>query len=355
MHRILAINPGSTSTKIAVFEDEKELFIKTIRHETAEIEKYKSIIDQFEFRRDLIVDALKEENVELASLQAVIGRGGLLRPIESGVYEVNDRMKADLRDPDTMQHASNLGAIIADSLAGGIPGAKAYIADPVVVDEMEEVARVTGIADVRRQSIFHALNQKAIGRQHAQKLGKRYEELNLIIAHLGGGISVGAHRKGRVVDVNDALYGDGPFSPERAGGIPTGGMLELCFSGKYTKAEVKKMLAGQGGLVGLVGYNDAYRLEQEAKAGDEKAALVQEAMFYNVAKSIGAMAAVLQGKVDAILVTGGIAYNPQVKVYMQEHVGFIAPVEAYPGEDEMGALAGVALLALRGELSSKVY
>lgn len=355
MYRILAINPGSTSTKIAVFEDEKQVFDKTLRHKTEEIEKYATIADQFEFRKEIILGAIQEAGIDIASLQAVVGRGGLLRPIESGVYEVNSKMKEDLRDPNCRQHASNLGALIADSIASTIPGAKAYIADPVVVDEMDEVARITGLAEVKRESIFHALNQKAIARVYAKKAGKKYEEMNLIVAHLGGGISVGAHRKGRVVDVNNALYGDGPFSPERAGAIPTAGMLDLCYSGKFSLAEAKQQLCGKGGLVSLMGYNDAYQLEKDAKAGEPKAVLIREAMFYNVAKQIGAMGATLEGKVDAILVTGGVAYDPDVKPYMEAHVGFIAPVVMFPGEDEMAALSLNALMALQGEVTPKEY
>ena len=353
--KILAINPGSTSTKIAVYEGEEQVFITTIRHQTAELEQYKRVADQFPFRKELILGELEKAGIATNDFNAIIGRGGLLRPLESGVYEVNDAMLADLRAAARGQHASNLGALIAQSIAASIPGAKAYIADPVVVDEMAAEARVTGLPEMHRISMFHALNHKAIGRAHAKKLGKKYEDLNLIIAHLGGGISVGAHQKGRVVDVNDALAGDGPFSPERAGELPTGQLVDLCFSGKYTREEVRSKLAGKGGLVALMGYNDAQRLENEAKGGSKEAALVQDAMCYNIAKWVGSMGAVLKGKVDGILITGGIAYNPYVVSYIREMTEHIAPVTAYPGEDEMGALAMNARMVLEGTVQPKVY
>ena len=264
-------------------------------------------------------------------------------------------MKADLRNSIMGEHASNLGALIADDIARSLPSAKAYIADPVVVDEMEDVARISGHPRFKRVSIFHALNQKAIARLHAKSIDKKYEELNLVIAHLGGGISVGAHRQGRVIDVNNALDGDGPFSPERAGTVPAGQLAKLCFSGEVTYDEVKKMLTGKGGLVAHAGTNDAYEIELKARAGDAKAKLLQDAMAYNIGKAIGSMAAVLKGKVDAIILTGGIAHNPDLVDYVKEMVGFIAPVAVYPGEDEMQALAMNGLMVLKGEVMPKEY
>jgi len=264
-------------------------------------------------------------------------------------------MKADLRNSIMGEHASNLGALIADDIARSLPSAKAYIADPVVVDEMEDVARISGHPRFKRISIFHALNQKAIARLHAKSIDKKYEELNLVIAHLGGGISVGAHRQGRVIDVNNALDGDGPFSPERAGTVPAGQLAKLCFSGEVTYDEVKKMLTGKGGLVAHAGTNDAYEIELKARAGDAKAKLLQDAMAYNIGKAIGAMAVVLKGKVDAIILTGGIAHNPDLVDYIKDMVGFIAPVAVYPGEDEMQALAMNGLMVLKGEVMPKEY
>lgn len=353
--KILAINPGSTSTKIAVFEDDKQVFITTIRHQADEIAQYDTIVEQFPFRKELILSELKKANIDTASLNAIVGRGGLLRPIESGVYEVNERMKKDLNDPACLQHASNLGALLADSIASSIPGARAFIADPVVVDELQDVARVTGLPQCPHISIFHALNQKAIARTYAKSIGRKYDDLNLVIAHLGGGVSVGAHRNGKVVDVNNALDGDGPFSPERAGTLPTGALVEMCFSGKYTQGEIKKLLVGKGGLVAHMGYNDAYKLELAAKDGDKKAMLIQDAMAYGVAKAIGAMATVLHGKVDAILITGGMAHGKELVDYISQMVQFIAPVKVYPGEDEMAALASNARMALNGELKILTY
>ncbi|MGP1363378.1 MAG: butyrate kinase [Bacteroides sp.] len=353
--KILAINPGSTSTKIAVFEGEKQIFITTIRHSTEEISQYPNVAAQFEFRKNLILSELQNAKIDLSNLVAIVGRGGLLRPIPSGVYEVNENMKRDLCSPECRQHASNLGALIASSIASGIPGARAFIADPVVVDEMNEVARVSGLPTCPRISVFHALNQKAVARRFAKEKGKKYEELNLVVAHLGGGISVAAHQQGRVIDVNNALDGDGPFSPERAGSLPTGGLVELCFSSNLTKDEVKKFINGKGGMVAHVGYNNAQALEEAASKGDAKAKLIQDAMCYNIAKWIGAMSVVLSGKVDGIILTGGIAHNKYLVEYVKKMVSFIAPLTVYPGEDEMAALALNALMVLRGELSVKEY
>ncbi len=353
--KVLAINPGSTSTKIAVYRNNKSIFLKNIKHTAEEIAQFKTIADQFGFRKDIILKELKEAGINVNKISAVVGRGGLLKPIESGVYEVNDAMKNDLRNSLMGEHASNLGGLIADDIARSLPSAKAYIADPVVVDELEDVARISGHPKFKRVSIFHALNQKAIARLHAKSLDRHYEEMNLIVAHLGGGISVGAHRQGRIVDVNNALDGDGPFSPERAGTIPAGQLAKLCFSGEVTYDEVKKMLTGKGGLVAHAGTNDAYEIELKARSGDAKAKLLQDAMSYNIGKAIAAMAGVLKGKVDAIILTGGIAHNVYLVEYVKEMVGFIAPVAVYPGEDEMQALAMNGLMVLKGEVMPKEY
>lgn len=352
---ILAINPGSTSTKIAVYRGETPVFEKTLRHQADEIARYARVADQLEFRKEIILGELAAAGVDLQSIEAIVGRGGLVKPIESGVYEVGADIRRDLEQGVGGEHASNLGGIIADEIARTIPGAKAYIADPVVVDEMQEVARLSGHPLFHRASIFHALNQKAIARAYAKEAGRPYEELNLIVAHLGGGISVGAHRQGRVVDVNNALDGEGPFSPERSGSLPAGPLADICFSGKYTREEVRKMINGKGGMVAHLGTNDAYKVEMRAKDGDAQAALVQDALSYGVAKTIGQMATVLHGKVDAILITGGIAHNPFVVDYIRQMVQFIAPVKSYPGEDEMGALAMNGLRVLRGETQPKTY
>lgn len=351
---ILTINPGSTSTKIAVFEDEKEIFSKTLRHSAEELNPFTTVASQFQFRKDIILSELQRAGIQISGFHAIVGRGGLVKPIESGIYEVNDALAHDLEHPVMGEHASNLGGLIARDIAREIHnGAKAYIADPVVVDELEPIARLSGHPAMERVSIFHALNQKVIARTYAKETGKKYEELNLIVAHMGGGVSVGAHCQGRVVDVNNALDGDGPFSPERSGGLPTGALVELCYSGK-SKGEVKKILKGEGGVVAYLGTNDMRFVEEKA-ATEESYAMVQNAMCYQIAKEIGAMAAVLKGKVDAILLTGGIAYGKPITDYITEMVGFIAPVKVYPGEDEMRALAMNGLMILRGETMAKNY
>lgn len=353
--RILAINPGSTSTKIAIFENETNVFQKNIKHSTEDLAPFSSIADQYEFRKNAILEELRNAGEDITTIDCIMGRGGLINPIPSGVYEINEKMKNDLRNSPIGEHASNLGGLIADDLAKELNGVKAYIADPVVVDEMEDIARVAGHPLFERISIFHALNQKAIARRCANDLNARYEDLNLIIAHLGGGISVGAHRKGRVIDVNNALNGEGPFSPERSGTLPAGQLVKMCFSGKYSQKEINLMLKGNGGFAAYLGTNDAYEVELRAKNGDQKAQFISDAMAYQVAKEIGALSAVLKGKVDAIILTGGIAFNKQFCSFIQEMVGFIAPLKVYPGEDEMFALAMNGLLVLRGEIGPKVY
>ncbi|RLD61792.1 MAG: butyrate kinase [Bacteroidetes bacterium] len=354
-HRVLAINPGSTSTKVAVYQNEKSIFLKTIRHSAEEINKYERVVDQFEFRKEIILNELIQDDITTEKIEAVVGRGGLIKPIESGIYEVNEKLINDLNDEIFGEHASNLGGLIAYDIAKSLPNAKAYIADPVVVDEMQDVARIAGHPKFKRHSIFHALNQKAIARIHAKSVNENYNDLNLIIAHLGGGISVGAHCKGKVIDVNNALDGEGPFSPERSGTLPNGQLVEMCFKGDYTKKEIKKMLKGEGGMVAYLGTNDAYSVELKAKDGDPQAKLIQDAMGYQIAKEIGSLATVLKGEVDGILITGGIAHNPDLIEYVKEMVSFIAPVSVYPGEDEMKALALNGLLVLKGEVECKEY
>ncbi|MDR0872486.1 MAG: butyrate kinase [Prevotellaceae bacterium] len=351
--KILSINPGSTSTKLGVYDDETKVCEKTIRHSADELKDFAKVSEQFLFRKELILNVLKEENIAI-DFNAVVGRGGIVKPVEAGVYEVNAALKKDLSEGIYGEHASNLGGLIAAEIAQSISGCRAFIADPVVVDELQEVARITGLPMLKRRSLFHALNQKATARRYAKENGKRYEDLNLIIAHLGGGISVGAHQKGRVIDVNNAVDADGPFSPERAGALPTSDLATLCFSGKYTLAEVKKLLNGKGGLMAHLGINEAHVAEQRVKDGDKQAELVMNAMIYNIAKEIGAMAAVLEGKIDAVILTGGIAYNQYVVSNLTPKVAFLAPVVVYAGEDELGALAMGGLRVLRGE-ATKTY
>jgi butyrate kinase len=354
-HIILAINPGSTSTKIAIYEGSKPLFLKNITHPQEDLIRFRKITDQYEYRKNHIIKELEQSHIEVEKIEAIVARGGLIRPIKSGVYRINDRMKEDLRNGLLGEHASNLGGLIADEIACKIPNCKAFIADPVVVDELNEVARFTGHPKFKRLSIFHALNQKATGRAYARLINKKYDELNLIIAHMGGGISVGAHCQGKVIDVNQALDGEGPFSPERTGTLPAGALAKMCFEENLTLEEVKKMITGEGGLTAYLGTNNGYEVELMAQDGDENARLIQDAMSYQIGKEIGGMAAVLKGKIDAIILTGGISHNPMVVEYIKQMVSFIAPVIIYPGEDELHALVWNGLLVLKGELIAKDY
>lgn len=353
-YKILAINPGSTSTKIAVFENDEQIFDKTLRHSVDEISKFEKVSDQFEFRKKVIEENLEESGVKKEELSAIVGRGGLLKPISGGTYSINDKMVEDLKVGVSGEHASNLGGIIAKQMGDEL-GIKSFIVDPVVVDELDEIARISGLADIERSSIFHALNQKAIARKFAEEVGKKYQDLNVIVAHMGGGISVGTHSEGRVVDVANALDGEGPFSPERSGGLPVGQLVKMCFSGKYSEEDMKKKIKGKGGIVSYLNTIDAIEVEKMIESGDKKAELVYKAMAYQVAKEIGACATVLKGKVDAILLTGGIAYSKMFTGWIKERVEFISDVKIYAGEDEMGALAKGALRVLRGEESAQNY
>ncbi|WP_418992140.1 butyrate kinase [Alistipes sp.] len=352
-YKVLAINPGSTSTKVALYEEERPLLEFTLRHTTEEVSRFGDIIEQLDWRRGLILSALREKGFAIKELSVVIGRGGLIRPIPAGVYEVNSRMRYDLRHAQ-MKHACNLGGLLAAQIAH-MAGVKAYIADPPVVDEMDDVARISGMPMCPRKSIFHALNQKAIARLHCQRSGIVYERTNLIVAHMGGGISVAAHRQGRIVDVNNALDGDGPFAPDRAGSLPSAELIKVCFSGKYTEEELYKFVSSKGGLVALLGTNSVIHVMERIAAGDERARKVMDAMCYNISKQIGAMAAALSGRVDGILLTGGIAFNEPVTEYIRERCSFIAPVTVYPGENELESLVMNALVVLRGEIEPKVY
>ncbi len=345
MYRILVVNPGSTSTKFAVYHDEENVFEKTLRHSGEELKDFPTVASQYEFRKDTILNSLKENNVEL-KFDIIVGRGGILHPLHSGAIEVNELMKSELLVAKWGEHACNLGALIADNLAKEF-NCRAIVADPVVVDEMQPVARISGHPLFPRKSIYHALNQKAIARKYAKDCGKPYEELNLVIAHIGGGVSVGAHCKGQSIDVNNAL-GYGPFSPERSGTISSTDLAKACFSGKYTEQEIKKMLCGKGGLIAHLDTNDAREVENRVAAGDEKAKLIYDAMAYNIAKEIGSLLVVLKGKCDAVLLTGGIAYSKPFTQYISDMVSPLAPVKVYPGEDELGALASHGLNVLNG-------
>ena len=353
MIKSLIINPGSTSTKLGIFEDETLVSEETLRHTTEEIAQFDKIVDQVDFRKEMILAFLKDKGEELSSFNVIVGRGGLLKPIPSGTYAVTDKLIEDLKIGVGGEHASNLGGILAKALADEV-GVPSYIVDPVVVDELEPVARISGVPELPRVSIFHALNQKAVAKRYAKEVGKAYTDLNLIVVHMGGGVSVGAHTGGRIVDVFNALSGEGAFSPERAGGVPPAALVELCFSGKYTKDEIKKKLIGNGGYNALVGTNNAQEVYKRSLT-DENVKLVFDAFIYQVSKYIGAMATVLKGKVDQIILTGGIAYGEQVTADIKERVSFIAPVTIYPGEDELLALAQGALRVMNGEEEARTY
>lgn len=353
---LLAINPGSTSTKIGLFQDDKQLWEDTQRYDTDVIGGFSSIADQEDFRLSEIKKVLEEKGLKVGDLDCVVGRGGLLRPIPGGTYRVNQSMMDDLISARYGSHASNLGGPLALRLAreAGRPD-NAFIVDPVVVDELMEEARLSGLPEIERRSIFHALNQKAIARKVALDLGKPYEELSLVVAHMGGGVSVGAHLKGRVIDVNNALDGDGPFSPERAGTLPSGGLAKLCFSGSVTLGEMRKKLSGKGGFVAHLGTNDLREVVRRKESGDEQADLVFRSMAYQIAKEIGSRSVALEGKVDGVVLTGGLAYSDQFVQEITRYVSFIGPIMVYPGEDELLALAQGALRVLSDQEEGKVY
>lgn len=350
----LVINPGSTSTKIGVFEDETLLFEETLRHSTEEIAQFAAVADQQNFRKDIILSLLKEKNFDIRTLNLIVGRGGLLKPIVSGTYQINEALVADLKAGVQGEHASNLGGLLAREIAD-VLNVPSYIVDPVVVDELIPEARISGMPEIPRVSIFHALNQKAIAKRYAKETGRPYKDLNLIVVHMGGGVSVGAHKDGRVIDVFNALDGDGAFSPERAGGVPTGGLIRMCFSGKYTEKEMLKKIIGNGGLNAYLGTNDMRDVEKKASEGNAEWTLIRTAFILQVSKDIGSMACVLNGKVDQILITGGIAYNQRIIDSLKEKTEWIAPVTVYPGEDELLALVQGALRVFHGEEEALEY
>ena len=350
----LIINPGSTSTKIGVFEDETLLFEETLRHSTEEIAQYASIVDQKDFRKEIIVNLLNEKNFDIKSLNMVVGRGGMLKPIPGGTYAVTDDLLEDLKIGKQGQHASNLGGILAREIGDSI-GVPSFIVDPVVVDEMMPIARYSGVPELPRTSVFHALNQKAVAKRYANEIGKAYTDLNLIVVHMGGGVSVGAHKNGRVIDIFNALDGDGAFSPERAGSVPSGALVKMCFSGKYTEKEVYKKLVGNGGFNAYMGTNDMRDVEKAVLSGDKNAEEIRDAFVLQVAKDMGSMACVLDGKVDQIIVTGGIAYDKGVVAGLKERAEWIAPFTVYPGEDELLALVQGGLRVVNGVEEAMKY
>ena len=353
--RVLAINPCSTSTKVGVYEGDQMIYEGVIRHTPEEIAGCDGILAQAPMRMKLIKKLLADEKVDLSSIDAFVGRGGIVKPMLSGVYTVSDKLLNDLKTmPSSLRHASALGGIFAREL-GEEYGKPAYIVDPVVVDERTEIAKMTGLPGIKRGCVFHCLNQKAVARLYSAKIGKKYNECNFVVAHMGGGITVGAHEKGVIVDVTDGMAGEGPFSPERVGSLPVKTVLDMVYSGKYTKEELYSFTAKSGGFVAHCHTNSMIDVEKAAAAGDENAKAVFDAMAYNVGKSIGEMAAVLKGRVDAILLTGGLAYSEHFCEEITEMVEFIAPVVRYPGESELSALAAGAMRVLSGEESAREY
>ena len=350
----LIINPGSTSTKIGVFEDETLLFEETLRHSTEEIAQYATIADQKDFRKGIIMNLLKEKNFDIKSLDMIVGRGGMLKPIPGGTYAVTDDLLHDLVIGKQGQHASNLGGMLAREIGDEL-GIPSFIVDPVVVDELCDVARYSGVPELPRTSVFHALNQKAVAKRYAKETGKAYDSLNLIVVHMGGGVSVGAHKNGQVIDVFNALDGDGAFSPERAGAVPVGALIKMCFSGEYTEKEIYKKFVGNGGFNAYLGTNDMRDVEKMVSEGNEKAKEIRDAFIFQVSKNIGSMSCVLKGKVDQIIVTGGIAYDKEVVAGLKDAAEWIAPFTVYPGEDELLALVQGGLRVMNGEEDAKVY
>ncbi len=354
MSYMLVINPGSTSTKIAVYDNKTEVLNETIRHDSEKIEQYDKVVDQYEFRVETIEKILESKNISIDKFDVIVGRGGLLKPIPGGAWIVNDLMLEDIKKAERGEHASNLGAVIAHNIAEK-SGVKSYIVDPVVVDEFEDVARISGIPEIERSSVFHALNQKASARKLAEKLGKRYKELNLIVTHMGGGTSIGAHRKGKVIDVTNGVYGEGPFTPERSGALPPEQIIQMCFSGKYTQPELIKKVHGKGGMVAYLGTADCRAITEEVQKGNKKFELILDAMTYQIAKEIGAMATVLEGDVDAVILTGGLAFSDFIMEKIIKRVKFIADVHVLPGENEMEALRDGVLMALEGRMPLNEY
>lgn len=353
MKRVLAINPGATSTKVAVFDDETAVFKKTVEHQGTELKHFVKVFDQCQYRLELILSVLQEASIALDTISAVVARGGLLKPLSGGTYAVNEQMVKDLEKAERGEHASNLGAAIAFTLAKQL-GIPAFIVDPVSVDELEPVARISGFPELERVSMAHALNMKAVARKVAFEMSKRYEDVALVIAHLGTGVSLSVHQNGRMIDVVDGKE-EGPFAPDRCGGLPASQLVKLCYSGKYTYEELRKKVFGSGGFYGYLGTKDIRDVEKMALDGNEKAALLLDAFCYQVAKEIGALATVLKGKVDRIVLTGGIAYSEKVVNDITERVQSIAPVAVVPGEEELGALAAGALRVLRGEEKPQTY
>lgn len=350
--KILAIDPGSTSTKLGLFDDDKPIYKESISHNVEELSKFSTSFDQKDFRTQAVLEFLGKNNVDLKTIDVVIGRGGILKPLPAGTYKVNETMLEELKNA-SYDHPSNIGAVIASEIAGGI-GVPAYIADPVCVDEFEDIARISGLKELERLSLSHALNTRVTLFKYAAEVHKGISDVNVVIAHLGGGISITPIKNGKMVDVSGANDG-GPFSPERSGALPTTKLIRFCFKSGMKEKELVDYVTKKGGLASYLGTNDLRKVTEMIDSGDTKAKLVFDAMCYQIAKEIGAMATVLKGNVEAILLTGGMAFNKTLVSEVSERVGWIAPVKVYPGEEELEALASAALRVLRGEEQAKEY
>lgn len=353
MKKILVVNPGSTSTKIGLYHDLVPVHLATIVHTSSELARFADVHDQYGFRRDVVLRELERHHLAL-DFDAVIGRGGIARPVPGGAYAVGPEMIADCLNA-RLRHACNLGCKIAHDIAALVPSCRALVAEPGVVDELMPVARVGGHPEFPRHSLWHALNQRAVARRYAREVGRSYADLRLVVAHLGGGISIAAHDHGRAVDVNHAMSGDGPFTPERSGSLPVADVVRLCFSGRYTEQQLLRLTSGEGGMVAHLGTNDLREAERRMACGDDHARLVVEAMAYQVAKAVCALGATFGASPDAILLTGGLAHSAHFVNLVTRRVAFLAPVRCYPGEDELGALAEVALAVLRGDMVAQPY
>ncbi len=350
---ILVINPGSTSTKVAVYANEKPIFVSDITHTREELSGFGDFIDQYTFRKNLVIEEVKRHGVPL-HFDAVMGRGGLAKPVEGGVYAINEKMLADTRNAKH-KHACDLGCLIAYEIAHEYGNCPCFVADPGSVDELSPEAHVCGLPPLHRICIWHALNQKAIARRFAREHGTTYEHLNLIICHLGGGISIAAHQHGRAIDANNALDGEGPFSPERSGSLPVADLIRLCYSGQYTEEELLRTISGRSGLIALLGTNDMREIEKRIQHGDHHAKEIVDAMVWHIAKAIASEGAVLCGNPDAILLTGGLARSAYIISSLKKRIAFMAPIYVYPGENEMLALALNALSVLKGDMQAKTY
>lgn len=354
-YKIFVINPGSTSTKVALFEDEKIIFSSNIKHDASKLNEFREISDQLSYRKEVIINILKENNISLEGVDAFVGRGGGLLPLLGGTYEIDELLLEHARiGANGISHPAQLGSQLADEFRKQY-GGKGFVVNPPDVDEYEDIARVTGVKNIVRSSHIHALNQKETAIRHANSIGEKYEDCNFIVCHIGGGISIAVHKNGRMIDGNDIVEGEGPMTPTRAGAVPAAPLIRMCFSGKYTEKEMLGKFTNKGGMVDHLGTSDALEISKKAKQGSKYEELLWNAMIYQINKVIGSMAAVLHGDVDGILLSGGMVYNKDLVDKITEACSFIAPISAYPGEFEMEAMAAGAIRVLEGKEEAKMY